>query len=420
LRLECGYSEKDITPDGPTYLSRLGESTKSEGVHDRLYCRALSLYSRERFTLISCDLFALSSSTVKALKEKVATAISIKPSQVAIVTTGAGSTPLTTQMRGMPNPDESYMHFLEEAVLETAQESNSNLFHATASLSMSRVPNVTKNRVYQKKADDSIVSLRLKRQDGKRISLVNFASRPVLGPWNKEISADFFGHVCRLYEESGEECIYVNGATGDISPTCQPTFEEVAEMGKRVFERSRQEGKDIIPFVVSSELTVPLETRALSPDELRASEAEINKYLGSDEVERHTGLREGKLAEIELKWLAEAQKTAPSQIESTATALVLSPDFAIAGFSGELFSSIAELVKLGSPIPGTAVAGFANGYVGYIMSDQELGLSVFEATRAYRYFSALPLSTGSGKRVAKALLKAITEAAGKIDLERMP
>jgi hypothetical protein len=49
-----------------------------------------------------------------------------------------------------------------------------------------------------------------------------------------------------------------------------------------------------------------------------------------------------------------------------------------------------------------------------------LGLTVFEATRAYRYFSTLPLSTGSGKRVAKALLKAITEAAGKIDLERMP
>ena len=378
------------------------------------------MYSRERFTLISCDLFALSSSTVKALKEKVATAVSIKPSQVAIVTTGAGSTPLTTQIRGMPNPDESYMRFIEGAILESAQESNSNLSRTTASLSTSRVPNITKNHVYQKKADDSIVSLHVRREDGKRVSLVNFASRPVLGPRNKEVSADFFGYTCRLYEESGEECIYVNGATGDISPTGPPTFEEVAEVGKRVFEHSRREGKDIIPFVFSNEITVPLETRTLSPEELRASEAEISKYLGSNEIEPSTGLSQGKLAEIELKWLVEAQKTAPSQIESTAMALVLSPDFAIAGFSGELFSSIAELVKLGSPIPDTAVAGFANGYAGYIMSDHESNLTAFEATRAYRFFSALPLSKGSGKRVAKALLKAITDAAERIDPDDQP
>lgn len=74
--------------------------------------------------------------------------------------------------------------------------------------------------------DKEMMVVRIDGTDGKPIgTLVNFACHPVvMGPSNLEYSADYCGEMARIVkEETGAECLFLQGGCGDINPYLDKT-----------------------------------------------------------------------------------------------------------------------------------------------------------------------------------------------------
>jgi len=74
--------------------------------------------------------------------------------------------------------------------------------------------------------DKEMTLIRIDDSDGKPLGvLVNFACHPVvMGPSNLQYSADYCGELARIVkEETGAECLFLQGGCGDINPYLDKT-----------------------------------------------------------------------------------------------------------------------------------------------------------------------------------------------------
>ncbi len=416
--LRAGFGKADITPSYPLELSGFAARRgKSEGVHDRIYCRALHLEEEKEFTLISCDVLGFDVQFSDGVRQMVASRLGLSKAQVMLAATHTHSAPATMFLRHAGTVDKGYLKLVQDSILQAA-EAAQETHPVTMSYAAKRVPGLTVDRVYQSAPDDSLVAIHLNPADKgeKRISIVNFSCHPVvLGAYNKYVSADFPGYVCSYYEREGEETIFLNGASGDLNPFTSRkheqtgTFQDAERMGTSIAEKSYQNGKELEPSISFSDREVLLEqVRPAIEEETLEREVQAKRQRG-DSIDPDTGIPYEVEAQVMEEWLSEVRSKEPGQVKAEAQALKLSQELALVSFSGELFSSVGNLVKLGSPFPETMIVGYANGLVGYIPDQRAFEVGSYEAAEAYKYFDTFPFSKSVSKVAIKAMLIALAE-----------
>jgi len=234
--LRAGTARVEITPPvGHVmggYSNRQGPST---GVHDPLNATVLVLKSDEvTVAMVSCDLRSFPSARIVSEARRLRLA-----DHVLISVTHTHSGPMTWEDQSWPSPDRSWYAETEGKILKAIEEASGRLFPARLGSGFGEIylghnrrligPD-GKTTMFWRNAerratapiDPTVGVIRIDDESGTpRAILVNYACHAVvLGPDNRQISADYPGYMARKVEEEfpGALCLFVQGGAGDINP----------------------------------------------------------------------------------------------------------------------------------------------------------------------------------------------------------
>ncbi len=229
-----GLAQVDITPPTGGRTTGYSSAQPTEGVHDPLSARVLILQQQGTTTaLVAWDLCVVNSPW---LFEQVQP-LGIDHLLLANTHTHAG--PRLKEV-DFPSPEEPWRQTLEQRVLATIKQAQTNMFPARFAAAEGQV-RIGYNRLVRQEQgfalthfenpdlkpygpiDPTVGVIRIAdEQNQVRAVLVNYACHPVvLGPRNRQLSADFPGVVRRQVEHTLSEnalCFFFQGCCGDINP----------------------------------------------------------------------------------------------------------------------------------------------------------------------------------------------------------
>jgi neutral ceramidase len=408
----AGYAQFTITPPSGAFLAGYSaRSTRSEGVHDDLCARALTLSDGERsLAMVSVDVMAVDSVFVDQVRSEISAATGLEEQAIMIAATHTHGGPVTT--RAFPQEDQvidlAYMEQLKADIVNAVAIAWQSRFPAKIGMGATRVDGVGGNRHRLDGATDPELGvLKIEDLEGRtRAVCMNYACHPtILGPDNLRVTADFPGFaVARVTEHLGSDtfAMFLNGASGNISVGRSPEATALGiPMPGRTFERAEQIGHQLadlaiatLPSIETSDRctldfatsAVDLELRPLPP--AMETEAAIRNALDLVDNRKRAGatsteiqhaqleLLYARLADFEVRRRAPGQKQERVQIQC----------FRIGG-SAFLAIPLEPFTELGLELKQAAglqlfVVGLANGYFGYLPSSGDSDEHAYETLTA--------------------------------------
>jgi len=302
--------------------------------------------------IVSCDLRSFPSERIVTLARERRLA-----DHILIAVTHNHSGPMTWEDKSWPTPQRSWFAETEDKILGAIEEAAKKLFPARVAAGFGeiylghnrrKVGADGKVTMFWRNAeklptspiDPTVGVIRVDDASGTpRAVIVNYACHGVvLGPDNRQISADYPGYLARRVERElpGALCLFVQGGAGDINPyldkqpVAQNGFGEAEKMGNALAEETLKVVRKLKP-------------QANDKADLRAS-AEV--------VEFHD------------RW--DKQKT----LKAGLTTLLLNNNIAIATMPGEPFVDLQIALRDKSEITNTFLFGYtysAGGeWIGYV------------------------------------------------------
>lgn len=371
----------DITPDKPQWL--LGYAARqSTGINDRIYHRIAAMDDGEtQFFLVSSEICLVSPAEYDRVAAELEKKTGIKPAQFWWTVTHTHSAPeFGPPGLGAAFLGERYTHTVDPAYTETAERSLiEGIMEARRRLAPARLgigwghsmANINRRardvegETYlglnpEGPADRRIGLLRLDRPDGKPLALIaNYAMHgTVLGQQNTLISGDAQGVVAEYVEQkTGAPMLYINGAAGNLAPiyTVQPDPRSGrlkqfrALLGEKILEANR---------------------------EILSTTAEVKLATGAITVE--TPLKKGLTPPADLSGYFATSPGGGGVVRLPVRFLRINSDIAIWAAPLELFCEIAMAVRERSPFRHTMYFGYANGWLGYLLTAAELPYGGYE------------------------------------------
>lgn len=346
--LRAGVAKVDITPDGPVSLDGYlePEGRVSEGVHDRIYARAIALaHGGRRLVLVSCDLtnFPLATYFERAIAERTG----LGTDELMLCATHTHSGPLVTLNTRFPANVEytkRLVDLLSAAVggaLRAPVPVRLSVGRGRSAVGISRRKPLPGGGMEMApnpdgKADHEVLVLLLARPgDGPFAALFDYACHSrSLGPPNRLLSGDILG----LAEQEVEKAMprlalaaAVAGASGDVDPVSVVNgFESVAGAPPATGRLGTLLGQDVLRAVEAARPLPP-------PAALRTAFSRVG---------------------LPPRWAG----TTRSVIVSAATL----GELALVGLDCEASVEIGLAIKAASPFPATFVITHCNGSSGYL------------------------------------------------------
>jgi neutral ceramidase len=415
--LEAGVAKADITP--PIGGEMAGYSARgaavSTGVHDPLFAKAIVLDDgARRVAIVTLDLAGFSADSTARVKEKVKSGGG--PEHLLLISSHTHSGPALSDE--FPSKEKPWIRDAEEkiarAILAAADSTqaakigigwgevreghNRRRINADGTVTMLWA---NRERIPTAPVDYQLAIIRVDSLDDKPIAtLVNFTCHPVvLGPENLEISADYPGvFMARVESEVGGQCMFVQGAAGDINPFWDKTppregaFEEMTKMGEAIAREAIRVRSGIKNLESSPQLSIEVQNVPLGKRwDLESAEVQsaLKSRYGEAVLKRYMQRYSGDLvAEIHTVTIGEG--------------------LAIAGFPGEFFVEHGLNLKKRSPVKDTIFAGYCNGLLGYfptIKAATEGGYGAAENTI---------VEVGAGERLVDLAIIQLYEQTGKL------
>lgn len=352
--LSAGIARAEITPPVGYpmggYAARQGPSTV---VHDPLFATVLLLKADGvSIAIVSCDLRSFPSERIVTLARERKLA-----DHVLIAVTHNHSGPTTWEDKSWPKSAASWFAETEDKILRAIEEASKKLFPARVSAGSGEIylghnrrkvaadGKVTMfwrnaERLPTSPIDPTVGVIRVDDETGTpRAVIVNYACHAVvLGPDNRQISADYPGYLRQRIERElpGALCLFTQGGAGDINPYLdkQPVaengFGEAEKMGNALAEEALKVARKLKPT-------------ANDKAQLRAA---------------------AEVVEFRDRW--DAQKT----VKAGVTSLLINNDIAIATLPGEPFVELQIALRDKSEIANTFLFGYtysAGGeWIGYV------------------------------------------------------
>ena len=235
--LQAGAAAVDITPEIPVALSGYlnPDNRVSQGVHDRLYARAIAFADgSRRVVLVSCDLTSFVSGAY--FQSRILSRFHLQPDELFLCATHTHSGPELSLNRTYPHPNNfQYTNFLCDRLLSSIDVAFGNLAPCCMAagktdcrVGVNRRKPVTGGRVEMAPnpagpADPELLVLSLSREGALPFAaLFSYAchSRSLLGT-NRLVSGDIFGIAEQFLERvrgNRFTAAAFAGASGDIDP----------------------------------------------------------------------------------------------------------------------------------------------------------------------------------------------------------
>ncbi len=348
MPLRAGAAKVDITPGGPVSLDGYLEpdTRVSEGVHDRIYARAVALVQgRRRLALVSCDLCSLG--LADYLERLVAERCGLAPGELMLCATHSHSAPLLTLNTRFPANVE-YTNSLAGRLATAAGEALRAV--GPARLSVGRGQSAV--GVSRRKpmpgggmemasnpdgiADPDLLVLLLSRPGSAPFAaLFDYACHSrSLNRANKLMSGDIFGIAEQAVEKAMPGLALAGalaGASGDIDPVSVVSgFEPVGGAPPETVRLGSILGQDVLRAIEAARPLPP-------PGTFQAARVRVA---------------------LPPRWAGTTR--------SVTVSLACAGDVALVGLDCEASVEIGLGIKSKSPFPATFVISHCNGASGYL------------------------------------------------------
>jgi len=373
----------DITPTGQQWL--VGYAPRqSTGVHDHIYHRIAVLDDgHTQFVLVSSELVGFSPALYDEFAARLERETGIRRvnlwwtvththSSVEVGPPGLGKAFSNLAKRYEHDYDHALLEHIQQSLMAGIQEARGKL--APASLEAgtgTALANINRRARTEKgdivlglnpygPTDRQIGLLRLKRADGSLLGLIaNYAVHgTVLGQKNTLISGDAPGIVASYVEKKlGATMLFINGAAGNLAPTYTV--------------------RDDIPSSHIQEFTVLLGDRILAANRDMAPRAQVVRLAAGEKIVESPRAPQMGWDDSLGKYLRKADDGS-ALVRLPVRFLKVSDEVVLWAAPVELFCEIAINVRNASPFPYTFYFGYANGWLGYLPTQQAFGEGGYE------------------------------------------
>ena len=419
LQYDCraGYARLDITPPLGVRLGgygSLGAVRASTGVLDPIYVRAIAFGQGDRTAvMLVLDMLGMYGPELEQWPPRIAQRLGLPREAVFACCTHSHTTPVVTSFREPSDPQ--YDEWLFRRLGDAARMAVDDLKPVTdvrggetvaegmafVRRFMMKNGTVQTNPAYSRPEeiegpacgnDQSLRLMRILRQDGPEIVLVNFQAHPDnIG--GTLVSADYPGAVCRRVEELAPNtcCVFLDGAEGQMvrtdrmhwdeedytkdHPHCVAYGERLADKAMEIYHTVPSTGMTGLGY---GQRTVRGATkRGLLPRE------EYERIIALDEAGRRGEIHpDPKQAWYQVLLARSVRDMELKQIDAydmPVTVLTFC-GLAFVGMPGEPFNELGKKLRASSPYPVTNVCCQTNACYGYIPTDEGFDQGGFEPT----------------------------------------
>ena len=421
--LSVGFARVDITPPLGSYMPGYFIDRRAKEVLDPLQINCIAFSDgKERALFLQFDTEELSDEVADAMRDAIVAKTGVKRDAILLHSShthdgGYLAIPKWTP-EGCKDPfatdvDYIYVKMTITRVVDAAVNALADLKPARLSCGRSVAKRITFGRRYLMKngkvrtnpgtnnpdivrpvgnpPDEEVQVLRIDRDGGKSIAVINFQTHPdVVG--GETFTADWPGLARTIFEAAtlGEtEAMVVNGTEGDVNH-CNVQPRPGEQNGLKTdfddVERGYEHARHMANVIVSAVLSVWLKCVPLDSGDIRYGTTTVrvgsNRAKESDEknvawADKVWGLHEaGK--DVELPWrgmeltteVARARRIrnlreGPDYFDLPLTSFAIGQSVAFGGFPGEPFNDIGKAVKKRSPFKMTILACLTNASRGY-------------------------------------------------------
>ena len=405
--IRAGAAKRSIVPSFPTHMGGFFDRNQPfEGVHDDLYVRAVVLENdATTIVMIGSDLMALDAELTHMVRQDITAATQIPASHVLLCAAHNHSAPSYYQKQGEAEikAEPSLRTFLRKQFTDAVLEAHTRRVPARVGFASGQIQGLTRNRQQRNNEviDPQVGVLRIEERDERRTiaTVFNFTGHPVvLGSSNLLLSGEFPGAASRAVESLlGGVAVFTQGACGDVTVNRSgDPFHEIERIGRtlagEVIKTSGLITCATEVLLSAASRTVRLEGRPV----LSVTEAEtaLSRSTTSIEEAKARGLSQSSMQLLEDKHrvLTAAARRAraiaddPSKKEDQLDAevqVIEVGDAAFVAVPGELFVEYA--LELRARIRqefqmSTCLVGYANGYIGYIVTPRAMETGGYEAS----------------------------------------
>lgn len=406
--LRAGASRKSIVPPFPTLMGGFADRLKNfEGVHDEVFARAIALDNgTTKLIFIGSDLRSVDGELTRITREAITQSTGIPATNILVSSTHNHSGPAYYQKThlGKDDVEPSLKRFLAKQFADVAIEAVQAMVPARAGFGAGSLTGMTRNRQQKNDlVDPQVGVLRIEELDGRKTiaTLINFAGHPVtIGSKNLMLSGEYPGAACRAVENLlGGIALFTQGACGDITVNRYgDPFLDIERQGRTVAgEVIKISGllelkEDLVLKSASTMLTLP----ARQLPSLDDAKSELERGKAALESARQQKASAATIELIEDKnrvlsiavLMAKAVEDEPSRKETELKAevqILQVGNVMFGAIPGELLVEYAlEMRSRVKQETGNAfcLVGYANGYIGYIITPRAKETGGYEASVA--------------------------------------
>jgi neutral ceramidase len=404
-RLHAGTAYEDITPDRPVpmggYGTREGPST---GVHRPLSVTSVVITDgATTIGIASLDVLNVSRSLTATVRERITSIAPIDEVLLAATHTHSGPHVPADVIDHTPSlAVEEDASDVIESITQSCVDSLTAAYErlAPVTIRVGTAENRTtpinrraadhRGRIPTGGIDPTLTALVLETDEGDETAVFNFALHPVcFPPSNTQLSPDWpaivYDHVA---EERGATTLFLNGAAGDINPRGRMDTNRRGEESHTYLESVGREMTETVLDAISNAQDAPALTNAplvvdrrelrfpvkclgdsaLLREHLHNLDQEIERLEGEGNEDRVTAIRTDRRYTNQLLHIAE---WGASELPATMQYVGIGP-VGLLSMPGEAFVEHGIEFKERAAVDTLLPVGYANEYVGYIPTLQEL------------------------------------------------
>lgn len=388
--LSAGAARIDITPplEYGCPLGGYGErmNRPAEGVHDRVFAKALALSDgQHKFALVTLDMVGLSPAIKPAVIELLAAdgwtadQIMMLPSHSHTSIEMAAVNPANTfdiPQIGIHNP--RVYEFLINRLAQVIRDAGRELVPVKVGSSVTQIHGWNRNRRKSPELDESLTVARFDRLDGRPLAVfVNFTAHPTfMSGRDMQFSGDWPGHVQRTLEALiGVDVLamYANGAEGDQSVLARP------DSGDSRYEKAERYGRElgIVAWRQWDQIATQRDVTFI----------QTTSHIDLPENSWHpkfmeTGGEEYGLSEELLRKMLPVLY--PSEVDTVSLRV---GDLLIIGIPGEMTArlglEIKERARTATGAKNPVIGGLADVWLSYILPPDEYNKGGYEASVSF-------------------------------------
>lgn len=403
----AGARRISIVPPFPTHMGGFGDRMDTfEGAKDQLFARAVAVHDGEEAVIvIGSDLMAIDEQLVNRARAIITEKTGVPASHIMISCAHNHSAPSYYQKARKGVTELPLEDFLVDQFAKVAIAAYENRVPAAAGFRYGEITGATRNRQQNNETviDTTVGVLRIEERETREVIgiLYNFTGHPViLGSRNLSLSGEFPGWASRTVEEVlGGIAVFTQGACGDITVHRQgDPWLEIQRLGRLIAGEVIKTAEFIRPAedttvqAASSTLSLPpkpIPSAAEIKAALAVAESAYEEAVKNDvpdqlqrQLRQQVDLHSANLRQAEM--IADGRLEQPDAYDAEVHVVRIGDMIAV-GVPGELFVEYA--LELRARIAQTynrpmILVGYANHYLGYIVTPRAMQTGGYEASVA--------------------------------------